>query len=131
MEFNLSNFKCEQCGRCCEAMSRDFWQKGTYTKAQIKKLKDRIASEKLSTKYPEYKDGCEMLRNVDDKCVCLIHLLFGFEAKADVCRNYPANGKCLKDLDKTKVPKMEYYKRLKSKSGSIGFKQWTKFREEK
>jgi hypothetical protein len=70
---------CQQCGRCCrELVEKDFWRQAKLTREQKEILEQK--------KNPPEK-GCEML--MDDTGECLIHKLFGYNAKPDLCRNYP------------------------------------------
>ena len=51
------------------------------------------------------KDGpCLMLIEDEDKKVCLIHKLFGYDAKPDICKDYPAQGKlCQREINGKRI----------------------------
>jgi hypothetical protein len=69
--------ECLKCGKCCTTVSSELW-KGVYlTIAQIQKLIDE------RKKHPKQK-GCKMLTGK----ICLVHKMFGFDVKPDICRSY-------------------------------------------
>jgi len=78
--------QCLRCGQCCMAVGKEFWLCGDYkNKPQYKWLYE------LSKRVKDEGDGlpCRMLLLIYSKAYCLIQLLYGYEAKPKVCREYP------------------------------------------
>lgn len=79
---------CERCGKCCEM--------GTIWVNSVHPL-IKVAATYLEA--DDFDDGgpCDMLIFEKGKAVCLIHKYLGYEAKPEVCREYPEEGeKCRK-----------------------------------
>ena len=71
---------CNKCGKCCwQRTTKDGWKIiGNYTEDEIEMLlKDRVQHK-----------GCEMLQDDNDKHICLIHKILGFNRKPKACQEY-------------------------------------------
>ena|SRR3990167_1287708 len=85
----MAEFICTQCGECCiylddyKKIDIDFWRKGELTEVQIKQLLEARKNFPVSTV------GCEMLIMVNGQSMCLIHKLFGYDKKPEVCKKQP------------------------------------------
>lgn len=75
--------ECVRCGQCCIAVGRTFWLHGDF--------EDYPELLKLAESRESKDDGlpCEMLQMVDGVAACKIELLYGREAKPEVCQDYP------------------------------------------
>jgi len=81
--------ECKRCGLCCMKVGSTFWIHGDYEKwSELQKQKDTV---ELAGD-----DGmpCQMLFIEYGIASCKIELLYGPEAKPEVCRDYPEEGMC-------------------------------------
>lgn len=78
--------ECKRCGQCCMAVGREFWLHGGYeNKPEYPWL------YKLAMKLEDPGDGlpCRMLVLIDGVAMCSIQETFGYDAKPQVCKDYP------------------------------------------
>jgi len=79
----MADFECKRCGQCCIAVGRTFWVHGDFADyPELKRLSDAVT---------EFDDclPCAMLQMKDGVASCKIQELYGYDAKPDVCREYP------------------------------------------
>ena len=99
---------CEaRCGKCCiKHADPDEWTKSETVKVDKELLKRERA------RYPDGdKSWCEMLAFDGKTAICLVHKIYGYEAKPEGCKDYPLNfysvvklTKCLhQDINEGKV----------------------------
>ena len=98
-DFDLNNQKCQQCGLCCKIVGKDFWKRTTLTKEQETQL--------FSLAKSVGSDACNLLVKTGERYYCLIHKTFGYEAKADLCKNYPGDNLCIRENIEQKEAKIE------------------------
>ena len=92
---------CIRCGKCCDM--------GTIWVNSEHPLIKRVAAY---LKTDDFDDGglCDMLMLEKGKAVCWIQKYLGYEAKPDVCREYPEAGeKCRKDDSNRLFPTFLFY----------------------
>jgi len=80
---------CQQCGKCCDMGT--IWVNSEHPLVR--------AAGKAVT---DFRDGgsCDMLVYINGKAVCLIHKYFGYDAKPEVCRDYPEEGEQCRRTEK-------------------------------
>jgi len=89
--------KCKRCGYCCEITRPEMWEMSDLTDKQKKRLlKERDKYPKFPKERKCRYHYCKMLVFEEGKAVCLIHKLFGYDAKPENCKKFPSNPKELK-----------------------------------
>ena len=80
---------CRRCGHCCLHVGSTFWTHGDFAKwPDLQKRADAVelaGDDALP---------CYMLVIRHGKAYCYIELIYGKEAKPQVCRDYPESGPC-------------------------------------
>ena len=81
--------KCKQCGNCCIDVGRTFWKNADYENVNA-------GLNELASNGDHEDNGlaCEMLLFEGGKAVCLIHKLFGYDAKPDTCKDHDGDERC-------------------------------------
>ena len=78
--------ECKRCGHCCMSVGREFWMHGDYEN------KPQYPWLCLQAQHCEDQGDnlpCRMLILIDGVAMCLIHETYGYEAKPEVCKDYP------------------------------------------
>ncbi len=85
---------CERCGNCCIDVGRTFWKNGDYESVNLD-------LHKLANNGDHEDNGlaCEMLmfeHGETLKAICFIHILYGYDAKPQVCKDHDGDERCKK-----------------------------------
>jgi hypothetical protein len=84
--------KCKQCGNCCIDVGRTWWKIGDY-----KSINAGLAELSRNGDHEDSGLACEMLifeHGKTLKATCLIHKLFGYDAKPDICKAHKGDERC-------------------------------------
>ena len=84
-----AKMKCFNCGNCCIDVGRTWWKIGDYEKVNA-----GLAELSRNGDHEDNGLACEMLLFEGGKAVCLIHKLFGYKAKPDICKAHKGDERC-------------------------------------
>lgn len=86
----VRDMACKQCGKCCEHLGPGWFRLSDHP--LIKAFTD-ILFCKGGDEFPD-EGGCGMYD--EETHECLIHKYLGFDAKPEVCREYPEDEPCMR-----------------------------------
>ena len=87
---NENTIICKRCGNCCIDVGRTFWKNGNY-----EDVDEELNNWAHNGDHEDGNKACEMLAWDDNgKSICFIHMLYGYDAKPDVCKEHQGDERC-------------------------------------